>query len=165
MASTPVWPALVAVLLVLFSVASAQVCDLDPNYYYIDRPEQLEELSRNCTTLDGWIYAQDNFTGSFTLPGVTNITGALTLNGRAAPGLTSIELPDLEFAYDLRLYGVQNVSLPRLSEVKLGLEISSQSDGTYNFPSLISADRISLSGNLSRYPIQVLINMVQLASC
>ncbi|KAL3454194.1 hypothetical protein BJX65DRAFT_85148 [Aspergillus insuetus] len=158
MASTPVWPALVAAVFVLFSLASAQVCDLNPNYYYIDRPEQLEELSRNCTTLHGWLYTQDNFTGSFALPRVTNITGALTLNGRVTPGLTNIELPDLEFAYDLRLYGVQNVSLPRLSEVELGLEISSRSDGIYNFPSLISADRISLSGNLSSVSFEALRN-------
>lgn len=153
MASTPLWPALAAVVLLLFSVASAQVCLLNPYYYYVDDPEQVEELSRNCTVLHGWVYVQDNFTGSFNLPRVTNITGVLSVGNDFPSGLTDVQLPDLEYVRDFRLSGVKNASLPRLSVVEESVKIRSPSNGRYHFPSLITVERISVSGNLSGYRI------------
>lgn len=151
MTSTPLWPALVVVVLLLFSVASAQVCLLNPyRYYVVDGPEQVEELSRNCTVLDGWVYVQDNFTGSFNLPRVTNITGVLSIGNYLPSGLTDVQLPDLEYVRDFRLSGVKNASLPRLSVVEDSVKIRSPSNGRYHFPSLTAVERISVSGNLSR---------------
>ncbi|KAJ0414753.1 hypothetical protein BJY00DRAFT_294536 [Aspergillus carlsbadensis] len=158
MASTPLWPALAAVVLLLFSVASAQVCELDPYYYNIYRAEQVEELSRNCTTLDGSLIVRDNFTGSFHLPGVTNITGGLDVGNNIPNDITDVQLPDLEYVPEFRLFGVKNASMPRLSVVEGEVEIRSPSDGRYHFPSLLTVGEISMSGNLSSVTFESLRN-------
>jgi hypothetical protein len=155
MASISTWPALAAVVPSLFfSVALAQICMLDPYDYYVDRPEQVEALSRNCTTLQGWVYVQDNFTGSFNLPSVTNISGGLSVGNYLPSGLTDIQLPDLEHVGGFQLSGVKSASLPRLSVVEQSVEIRAPVNGSYHFPSLITVERISISGNLSRYRIR-----------
>ncbi|KAJ5464082.1 hypothetical protein N7475_007217 [Penicillium sp. IBT 31633x] len=155
MASTPLWPALAAVVLLLFSVASAQVCLLNPYYYYVDDPEQVEELSRNCTVLHGWVYVQDNFTGSFNLPRVTNITGVLSVGNDFPSGLTDVQLPDLEYVRDFRLSGVKNASLPRLIDNRASSEYLLRNLTAtvvdISFPVVERVGAIHLLGNISSF--------------
>jgi hypothetical protein len=162
MASPTIRPALAAAVYLLFSVVSAQVCDLDPFDYYVRNPEELEELSKNCSTIQAWLYAHESFTGSFSLPGIKNITGGLIVGKPYAPlsGITDILLPDLEYVRDFRAYGVENISLPRLSTALHWLEILSPSNGRYNLPSLERVENIWVSGNLSTYPSHMSINQI-----
>jgi len=95
-----------------------------------------------------------NYTGSFYLPNVWNITGLRwdMFNYYTEPTLLSVDLPDLEYiGGDLSLGGIpalRNVSMPKLKTVRslVGMDYIYNAD----LRSLETAMSARFSGNMSR---------------
>ena len=103
-----------------------------------------------------------NYTGSFILNNIVNITSILAEdpdddNDDPAAELTSIELPDLQ--YVTRLFNIQTrtvtrLSLPRLRSVNESLHVTVRDEGEVSLPALSDAGDITVEGNMTKlaYP-------------
>lgn len=138
----------------------AQICT--PNYgtngyaYTVTTQSELDMIATECTTVNGSIIIGTNYTGSFSLPNVRNITSQFWMEGRpislstSAPA--SIDIPDLEFLGDgLFLRDLQiltNFSAPKLRTVRLVTMDHAQS---VDLRSLEGAESLDIIGNITRY--------------
>ncbi|KAL4922056.1 hypothetical protein BDW62DRAFT_172899 [Aspergillus aurantiobrunneus] len=154
------WRLFLALAAVLFPAATAQLCTpLLGSYgytYIVENQSEVDEIAAHCTTVNGGIMIAPNYTGSFFLPNVRNLTNGLGWfrvigdpETEATP--VSVELPDLEYAgSDLSLNGLptlRNVSMPRLKTVSRHLN----ADYVYeaDFRALETAEYVAITGNMS----------------
>jgi hypothetical protein len=108
----------------------AQICT--PDYddhgrraYIVNTQSDLDMIAAECTTVNGSISVGTNYTGSFSLPNVRNISNIWWEESRPLasyiPAPTSMDLPDLEvLGYGLYLDGLPtlaNFSAPKLKTV------------------------------------------------
>ncbi|RAL07791.1 uncharacterized protein BO97DRAFT_408705 [Aspergillus homomorphus CBS 101889] len=146
-------PTLVVVVAVgLVNLISAQDCNAQEDEYgqgiVIYSQDQLDALTRNCTRLYGDLVVGSNYTGSFIMHNLTNLTSSISVLN-STTGLTSLEAPDLvtiygaEFTYPSSL---QSISLPRL-ETAVFITIEGRSPITVSIPNLRNVSYLDLSGS------------------
>jgi hypothetical protein len=120
----------------------------------------LDEIAEHCTTVNGSIVMAYNYTGSFYLPKVRNITslfrwvfGKNDINKEPTP--TSVNPPDLEYlGSSLWLNGlrtVRNVSMPKLKTVGWDMDIDYVHEE--DFRSLETAEYVNIMRNISEVAI------------
>ncbi|KAL4769863.1 hypothetical protein BDW60DRAFT_218634 [Aspergillus nidulans var. acristatus] len=133
--------------------------------YYVANQSNLDTIASECTSINGSILISYNYTGSFYLPSIRNITGDVQWHADSTSSyeswgsadryvtspVDSISLPDLEHIDgDLKLqhlYDLRNISAPKLSSVGRSVYV----DYAYNVDlrSLQGAEYVSIYGNLS----------------
>jgi hypothetical protein len=134
--------------------------------YYVANQSTLDIIASECTSINGSIRISNNYTGSFYLPNIRNISGDIQWYAdpsnmyeyRHSTGrfdtspVNSISLPDLEHidgSLDLQyLYDLRNISAPKLSMVGHSVNV----DCAYNVDlrSLQHAKYAYIFGNISR---------------
>ncbi|RMJ23437.1 hypothetical protein PHISP_05690 [Aspergillus sp. HF37] len=130
-----------------------QMCTPDYGVYYVNAQSDLDTIAAECTTVNGSIVLGNNYTGSFSLPNVQNITHRIQADYRPYfPAPTSMDLSDLEFLGDSLslsyLSTLANLSAPKLKTV--GSDIWLGYVQTVNLRSLEEADQIYMCGNITR---------------
>ncbi|KAF9885249.1 hypothetical protein FE257_000609 [Aspergillus nanangensis] len=148
-------------------VISAQECDpnqMDPlsngsGVWTISSQDQLESISNSCSTMVGDINIASNYTGSFILPRVSNITGVISDIG-LENNLTSIELLDAAFlgGFDLTDHNYLSISGPNVTEVGR-IDIANGLSVSVSLPRLGTVAEISLSGGFSNLDFSGLKNI------
>jgi hypothetical protein len=129
--------------------------ECDVGTLQLSSQEEVNRMVGGCITIRGGISISKNYTGSFVLPGVQNITdglGTIWQPKTDTPSLTSVTLDDLVYADDLYFEGataLESVHLPSLQSVK-SIEVNSRSPLSLSLPSLVNAASILLVGNFSR---------------
>jgi hypothetical protein len=149
----------------------AQVCTPEPLYgydytYYIANQSTLDTIASECTSINGSIQISSNYTGSFYLPNIQNISGdvhwyadtsylfesADSATRSVTSSVNSISFPDLEHingSLDLQYcYDLRNISAPKLSLVGHSVQVDYAHD--VDLRSLQHAEYASIFGNLSR---------------
>ncbi|KAL2839637.1 hypothetical protein BJY01DRAFT_250366 [Aspergillus pseudoustus] len=154
--------ALAAASLPYLSVAD--ICEAEyPEYLLVYKPEDLEIIGRDCTTIIGDLGFNDTWSGPFILPGVENITGTIRVErwqqGRVRqPNVTRVELPDLKYIYemDFLFSPAVNVSAPKLESAR-GIWLGQEAHGSEaHFPALREVEWLGFRGNYSRTEVPVL---------
>jgi len=111
----------------------------------------LKVLDAGCTILDGGIFIEADYSGAFILGGIINITqGIYAFDG--AQYLTSVEVNDLEYISMIDIENapqLRNISFSKLSYVD-DLRILGVDQITIEFPSLANSSLVSIQGNISR---------------
>ncbi len=139
-------------------VSLAEICEAEyPEYLLVYKPEDLEIIGRNCTTIIGDLGVNETWSGPFILPGVENITGTIRVEhwqqGRARQAnMTRVELPDLKYIYqmDLLFSPAVNVSAPKLESAR-GIWLGQEAHGSEaHFPALREVETLTFTGNYSR---------------
>lgn len=149
----------------------AQVCTPESLYgydhaYKIADQSTLDTIASECTSINGSIYILSNYTGSFYLPNIRNISGDVhwyadtsylyeSVDSTARPVTSSgssVSFPDLEHingSLDLQAgYNLRNISAPKLSLVGRLVQVDYAHD--VDLRSLQHAEYASIFGNLSR---------------
>ncbi|KKZ67230.1 hypothetical protein EMCG_07080 [[Emmonsia] crescens] len=147
----------------------AQICT--PNYgnngyvYTVTTQSELDMITTECTTVNGSIIIGANFTGTFSLPNVRNITSQFWAEGRGiSPSIStiaSVDLPDLEFLGDLFLESrriVTNFSAPKLKTARLVTMDHAQS---VDLRSLEGAESLDIVGNITSLQLDSLKHVRQ----
>ncbi|KAL4790464.1 hypothetical protein BDV19DRAFT_372238 [Aspergillus venezuelensis] len=144
------------------ALAAARDCRPDSSYD-IHSQDQLDELSNDCTTINGDIRILKDYTGSFILNNVVNITSLRTedSSGDKDPEseLTSIELPDLQYVnrlLNIQARHISRLSLPRLISVNESFHVVMRDEGEVHFPALSEAGDITVEGNMTRVHLDTL---------
>ncbi|KAL3494525.1 hypothetical protein BJX62DRAFT_234127 [Aspergillus germanicus] len=142
-------------------LVTARECTSDEPYgsYNISSPEEAADLFAGCTTIiTDQIRINHWFNGTFSLPGVINITGDIVCQWDGSyysrQGVDAIEAPDLVYLGGLRLSqtGVRRMEFPALRTVDQSIELESFSDGqTIEFPALVEAGAVVLMRRFSRF--------------
>ncbi|KFY12706.1 hypothetical protein V492_03712 [Pseudogymnoascus sp. VKM F-4246] len=94
---------------------------------------------KGCTTITGNIYIPNNYTGSFHLPNVTSISGAILAN----PG-RDLEQPGV--GWEQPALSLTSIEAPLLASVSYLYVINSPEVASISFPNLPTLDRIHLQG-------------------
>ncbi|KAL3432214.1 hypothetical protein BDV09DRAFT_206107 [Aspergillus tetrazonus] len=134
----------------------AQVCTPESLYgydhaYEIADQSTLDAIASECTSINGSIYILSNYTGSFYLPNIRNISGDVHWYADTSYLYDSISLPDLEHingSLNIQAgYNLRNISAPKLSLVGRLVQV----DYAHNVDlrSLQHAEYASIFGNLS----------------
>jgi hypothetical protein len=142
-------------------VVTARECTSDKVYgsYNISSPEEAADLFAGCTTIvTGQIRINTWFNGTFSLPGVTNITGDIVCQYDGSyysrHGVEAIEAPDLVYLGGLRLShtGIRLMEFPALRTINQSIELDSFSGGqAVEFPALVEAGAVVLKERFSRF--------------
>lgn len=139
-------------------VSLAEVCEAEyPESLLVYKPEDLETIGRDCTTIIGDLGFNDTWSGPFILPGVENITGTIRVErwqqGRVRqPNVTRVELPDLKYIHQMDfLFSLAvNVSAPKLESAR-GIWLGQEAHGSEaHFPELRQVEMLAFRGNYSR---------------
>jgi hypothetical protein len=126
------------------------------NTLILTSQQDITNRVRNCTIIEGNLSIASSYSGAFSLPGVTNITGTLSIAPIPSAGtskLTSITMDDLLEAPWISIDNLEALSevsfakLDNTGEIDIGLS----TPGTVSFPKLQTAELIYLQGNLSVY--------------
>ncbi|KAL4967018.1 uncharacterized protein BDV14DRAFT_198480 [Aspergillus stella-maris] len=136
----------------------AQICNND---YLVNNTQALTDISRDCTTINGSVYINPNFSGPFVLLRVKNITdflGVARFIGWDDPHIETLELPDLEYINTL-VFG--NLTAPKIYAPKLetaySLWVNQDGIGTEAlFLELRTATEVDVRGNQSRIDLHSL---------
>jgi hypothetical protein len=135
----------------------AQICTPEDGYrYLVGRQSDLDEITAKCTTVNGSITMTVNYTGSFYLPNIRNITNglwwSLTEFKNETPKTTSIDLPDLEFLGGSLEFNdistLQSFTAPKLETVEWAANI--QCTQEVDLRSLVDLEYLTITGNVSR---------------
>ncbi|KAL4882504.1 hypothetical protein BJY04DRAFT_41768 [Aspergillus karnatakaensis] len=143
------------------SLVTARECELAYNEYNfsINSTQEALDLFAGCTTIiGGGVDLSRNFTGTFSLPGVTNITG--TIGGGSDTGELTIEMPDLQYLGGLytSYTNMSRISFPELRTI--GNSWLTLDRGNENIeillPKLTSATRIYIRTGFSKLDLSSL---------
>ncbi|KAL4908714.1 hypothetical protein BDW74DRAFT_72515 [Aspergillus multicolor] len=143
----------------LLAGARARECltnETDPAPWYLSHsltltsPDQLIPLA-DCETIIGDIDIHKDFSGSIVLNAVTNFTGRIMGDVHADnTGLDAIEMPNLVYIVDFRLYrvlGVNSILMPKLESVTMQLDITQGAeDAVMDFGALTKVNIIDIAG-------------------
>lgn len=132
--------------------ASSRVCTPEGSIFDISTQEALDSFTNNCTAANSTVRFGTNYTDSFVLPRITNVTGDIEIT--ASDRLESIEIPDVEYLSGLWVSEALNlarVSLPKVRYIKNVYLNTSAADPVLEFPLLERVDSLLLYGNWSRY--------------
>jgi hypothetical protein len=133
----------------------AQECNRD---FYVASQDDLTSISRNCSILDGTIYINGTYNGSFILSGITSITRSLRVawwDDAPTPQISNMELRDLQYVRVIELTSLtaSNFLAPKLESV-VTLRLGQEKLGSEALlPSLRSGGLMSIVGNYSRYRV------------
>ncbi|KAL2822105.1 hypothetical protein BJX63DRAFT_378113 [Aspergillus granulosus] len=149
--------------------SQAQVCEGNLLVY---KPEDLEIIGRECTTIIGDLKFNDTWSGPFILRGVENITGTIMAErwqqGHVRqPQVTRVELPDLKYVFhlDFLFSPAVNVSAPKLEHAD-GIWLGQESHGSEAyFGALREVDKLGFTGNYSRVEVPALEHVRALHIC
>ncbi|KAL5340956.1 hypothetical protein BJX70DRAFT_396337 [Aspergillus crustosus] len=135
----------------LLSLALAQQCFPSRPWTFILNVEQsISEVTQNCTTLVENVNLELASNQGAEFGRITNVTGTVPLSNSSRQ-LTSIELPDLEYAGEIVLQGLpvlDRLSMPKLRVVgKLNVTLPSGSIASFDLRAWESAQEISLRGD------------------
>lgn len=139
-------------------VALANPCNTTNEYDIstaFSSQDDLDSRLAGCTTINGWLHISLNYTGSFVLSNITNISGGISTYGGSgnSTALTSIEANDLISIDELTIFNVpalNNVSFPNLESIRQLSVSLTNIDGELHFPSLKNATIVLLNGPISR---------------
>ncbi|KAJ0421788.1 hypothetical protein BJY00DRAFT_311801 [Aspergillus carlsbadensis] len=107
---------------------------------HLTSPDQLK-VFESCTTITGHIVVESSYLGDFILGGVTEFLGNIsTEDDSPAPGLGSVELPDLVELGTINLGSVANVRLPKLEHAVDIVIVQPGSSGEVDLGSLVEAN-------------------------
>ncbi|KAL3444009.1 hypothetical protein BJX65DRAFT_311318 [Aspergillus insuetus] len=99
------------------------------------------DVFEGCTTITGHIVVESSYLGDFILSGVTEFPGNIsTVDDSPAPGLGSVELPDLVELGTISLGSVANVRLPKLEHTADIVLVQPGSSGEVDLGSLVEAN-------------------------
>lgn len=132
--------------------ASARVCAPEGAFFNISTQESLDSFTNNCTTVNSTVRFGTNYTDSFVLPNITNVTGDVIIT--ASDRLASIEIPDVEYLSGLWIsdaLDLARISLPKVRHIKNVYLNTSAAEPVLDFPLLERVDSLLLYGNWSRY--------------
>jgi hypothetical protein len=155
-------------------IYNGSVCDLT-NYttegpyrdgFSVETQVAFDATLGNCTTIIGSVFISPNYTGSFIMNNVTNMTQAISTYGSVeldtnystwiatdpSPLLTSLQADSLVFLQELTISGVQglnSISMAKLEFVDL-LTVYSNPTMSLNFPRLKNSTGIQIQGGYSR---------------
>ncbi|GAD98404.1 conserved hypothetical protein [Paecilomyces variotii No. 5] len=152
------WRRFLVLVVGILPAATAQTCTPDRGYYgyayIVNAQSDLDTIASKCTTVNGSVVIGTNYTGSFSLPHVQNLTGEFRWESNLAnttPAPTSVDLPDLEFVgSSLDLQGLSSLlsfSAPKLKTV--GWSVDMDYVRTVNLTSLEQAEYVQIVGNLT----------------
>ncbi|RAH68451.1 uncharacterized protein BO66DRAFT_472660 [Aspergillus aculeatinus CBS 121060] len=153
----------VVVAVGLANLIAAQDCNAQQDEYgqgiVIYTQDQLDQLTQNCTTLYGDLVVGSNYTGSFIVHNLTNITSSLSVQN--STGLTSLEAPDLislyvaGFSYASSL---RSISLPQLQTAEV-FTVKSRTPLTVSAPNLRNVSYLNLLGSGISFDLSKLENI------
>lgn len=138
---------------------SAATCRPDSDEY-VSNQEEVEAMFAGCTDIMGVVKLSRDYTGPFYLPNVTYMDGFGSVNSRdddysfATPLLTSVELPDLNYTYAIKITGASaltTVSFPKLVLVHDLITLTGLPDCAVDFSALTETSSLLVSGNSTRY--------------
>ncbi|KAL3475404.1 hypothetical protein BJX99DRAFT_229852 [Aspergillus californicus] len=150
---------LIVVAAAVFPAVTAQICNPpwgEYGYSYMAHSQsELDGIAERCTTVNGSVVMGFNYTGSFYLPNVRNITRlfrwAMDADLTQMPTPTSVDLPDLEYLGSSMwlnsLPTLRNVSMPRLKTA--GWDVNMDYVYEADFRSLETAEYLTITGNMS----------------
>ncbi|KAL4913679.1 hypothetical protein BDW62DRAFT_205346 [Aspergillus aurantiobrunneus] len=152
MKSATFWLSQAAIVAVpFFPHAFSQICSPEPAYSFdISTQEELDNLSKRCTTLNESAYFYTNYTESFVLSNITHAQRYLTFY--PSDIVSSLELPDLEYVESLEINGVRGpgrVSAPRVRSIKHLYLRTYAPETSLDFPLLEHVESLTLHGNWS----------------
>ncbi|KAL4925526.1 uncharacterized protein BDV17DRAFT_294420 [Aspergillus undulatus] len=149
----------------LLALATAQECRLESSVNEVASQDELDEISRNCTTIIGSLGILPAYSGSVALNNVVNITSSNRMQSNTYPGddlsfnIPSIELPDFEHVGDsISLSGVaiNGLSVPRLQSVNQSIYVFLRDNAGVEFPSLTAAGSVHFNGNMTDVTLDAL---------
>ncbi|KFY04918.1 hypothetical protein O988_00418 [Pseudogymnoascus sp. VKM F-3808] len=161
--------------LLLFALAvsetSAATCRPDSDEY-VSNQEEVEAMFAGCTEIRGVVNLSKDYTGPFYLPNVTYISGgfgsvnSLDDHPFPAPLLTSINLPDLNDTYAIKITGASaltTISFPKLVLVNDFITLTGLPDCAVDFSALTETSSLLVSGNSTSlaFPSLVTANSVR----
>jgi hypothetical protein len=141
------------------TVSAAQECDLKQleskeyaqRYTLPNTQEQITNVLRNCTIIDGTLIVAPDYRGTLELNGIKNITANLRIADAA--DLTGFTAVDLLYARQIYLRSLPAISVdfPEVQRVgSVNLDAQTQKL-QLNLPKLETANDVVLSGTLDRY--------------
>ncbi|KFY46406.1 hypothetical protein V495_02497 [Pseudogymnoascus sp. VKM F-4514 (FW-929)] len=137
------------------SETSAATCRPDSDEY-VSNQEEVEAMFAGCTEIRGVVKLSRDYTGPLYLPNVTYISGGFgSVNSDddhpfPAPLLTSINLPDLNNTYTIKITGASTltaVSFPKLVLVNDSITLTGLPDCAVDFSALTETSSLLVSGN------------------
>ncbi|KAL5333083.1 hypothetical protein BJX70DRAFT_79204 [Aspergillus crustosus] len=145
--------AFVALALWASSYVTAQECEFKYSGLVINSTQEAHDLFAGCTTIiSGSFHLSENFTGTFSLPGVTNITGMI--GGGSDTGEVAIEMPDLQYVggFSTLSTNMSRASFPELRTIgESWLHLDGNNKNIeISFPKLTTASRIYMSTRFSK---------------
>jgi hypothetical protein len=138
---------------------SAATCSPDSDEY-VSNQEEVEAMFADCTEIWGVVKLSKDYTGPLYLPNVTYISGGFgSVNSDddhpfPAPLLTSINLPDLNNTYTIKITGASKlttISFPKLVLVNDSITLTGLPDCAVDFSALTETSSLLVSGNSTRY--------------
>ncbi|KAL2814107.1 hypothetical protein BJX63DRAFT_431510 [Aspergillus granulosus] len=111
-------------------------------------PDELAQFD-GCETLTGYFYITSEFTGTLSLPTVTNFSGYITLEGPPTYGLEAVNLPNVQYMETISLrnaWGLKTLRAPRLETLKELILTQAEKGSVFDLPELKEAEFISLAG-------------------
>lgn len=135
----------------------AQICQptlLSQDEWTIHSQSQLDIISEQCTTLVGNVEIASNYTGPFTVSGVSNITGVLsaanTIGSRN--NISVIELPDVLHLGGISFFSTDTTTIYIPNAAKIGtISLTRVNATSFSAPLLQSAVDINLDGGFTEY--------------
>ncbi|OAX78846.1 hypothetical protein ACJ72_06843 [Emergomyces africanus] len=150
------------ILLILLTAATsltatAKICTPPPErngLFHVDSQSAVDKLAKRCTTINGSLHIARNYTGSFYLPHVRNISGNIEWGhylDSEKPKPSSLNLPDLEYlGSSIPLNGLPTLTILSMPKLKtLGGDINIDYAHEVDFRSLETADSVDFKGNIS----------------
>ncbi|GES63663.1 hypothetical protein ATEIFO6365_0007035000 [Aspergillus terreus] len=131
----------------------AQICQPtllgQTTQWTIHSQSQLDTISKQCTTLLGNVEIASNYTGPFTVSGVSNITGVLSAANTigARNNITVVELPDVLYLGGISFLGTDTTAISILNATEIGtISLTGANATSFSAPLLQSAGDINLDG-------------------
>ncbi|KAL4927000.1 uncharacterized protein BDV17DRAFT_293114 [Aspergillus undulatus] len=160
---------LAALALCAPSLVTAQECTMEsaPGGTHINSTQEARDLFAGCTTIIGsGFYLSDNFTGTLSLPGITNITGHM--GGGTNTGDLAIEMPDLQYLggiYSMDT-NISRAYFPELISIEYGLSVERANDNVQLlFPKLTSVPHINIRSLLDFAALETVLTNIGIEFC
>ncbi|KAL1855060.1 hypothetical protein Plec18170_004474 [Paecilomyces lecythidis] len=165
------WRRFLVLVVGVLPAATAQICNPENGYYgpayIVNTQHDLDTIASTCTIVNGSVVIGTNYTGSFSLPHVQNITGEIrwqsNIYTNSKPVPTSVDFPDLDaLGGSLYLQGLSSLlsfSAPKLNMA--GWAVDMDNVRTVNLTSLEEAEYVQIFGNITSLQLDSLKNVRQ----
>ncbi|KAL2835436.1 hypothetical protein BJY01DRAFT_223717 [Aspergillus pseudoustus] len=145
----------VALVGVLPTGTLARECKANPatrdGYFPTLRLRSEDQLAQfdGCETLYGQLWVEPEFSGTLSLPTVTNFSGSIAADDTPAYGLKAIDLPSVQYMESIYLrgaWGVKTVSAPKLEVIKRLTLTQGVEGSSFDLSALRYMESVSLAG-------------------